>query len=613
MWGVLGARCRLLAAAYVSIGLAVVVPTAAYAQTAENVLLVVNENSPASVDIADYYAQKRSIPTSNIVRIKSVTTDTIERPEYTRTIEVPLGSWLMSHRLQDQILYIVLTKGVPLRIAGTGDRDGTLASVDSELTLLYRKMVGQDVPQLGRVDNPYFLGGRPITEAKPFTRAGSDIYLVTRLDGFTVSDVHGLIDRASAPSTEGMVVLDDKSTFLDRGGDRWLSEAAERVQRVNPQDRVLHETTRALASTTQPVIGYYSWGSNDPANQQRHFGMTFVPGAIGAMFVSTDGRTFNEPPADWHPSEPGGGRLFSGSFQSLAGDLIRDGITGVAAHVAEPLLDATIRPQVLFPTYFSGMNLAESFYLAMPFLSWRTVIVGDPHCAPFPRPALKPTDLTPGIDEATELPAAFAGRRLAFETQGGLNPVAVGLLLKVESREARNIHTETEALLVRATDLEPRLTDAQLRLATIYNDRNDYAQAVDRYRRIVATEPQHVIALNNLAYALAEYQHAPKDALPFAQRAYRAAPIPIVLDTLAWVHHLLGDDATAAPFIERAAIGGADNVDVMLHAAVIHAALGDRARATKELDAAEKLDRRIADRAEIKELRRQLTTGSASR
>jgi uncharacterized protein (TIGR03790 family) len=602
-----------MAVASAAVVLALLVAGSAHAQTADNVLLLVNENSPASLDIGNYYAQKRSIPPSNIVRLKAATTDTTERLEYLRTIEAPLAAFLASRRLQDQILYIVLTKGFPLRIAGTGDRDGTLASVDSELTLLYRKMVGETVPQLGRVDNPYFLGGRPMAEAKPFVRTGWDIYLVTRLDGFTVSDVHGLIDRALAPSREGIVVLDDKATYLDRGGDRWLSEATERLRRGSHEDRVLHETTRTVAATTQPVLGYYSWGSNDPANQQRHFGMNFVAGAIGGMFVSTDGRTFNEPPADWRPSEPTGGRLFNGSFQSLAGDLIRDGITGVAAHVAEPLLDATIRPQILFPAYFAAMNLAESFYLAMPFLSWRTVIVGDPLCSPFPRAPLRPDDLTQGIDDATELPAVFAGRRLATSTREGLNPIAVSLLLKVESREARNSRSEYEALLTRATEMEPKLNAAHMRLAILYTERNDYVKAVDRYRRIIATDPQHVVALNNLAYALAEYQHAPKEALPFAQRAYRVSPTPMVLDTLAWVHHLVGDDAAALPFIDSALPNNADNVDILLHAAVIHAATGDAERAGKELDAAEKLDRKVSDRAEIKELRRQLAAASTSR
>ena len=46
-------------------------------------------------------------------------------------------------------------------------------------------------------------------------------------------------------------------------------------------------------------MGYFSWGSTDPQNRVRAVKMDFVPGAIGATFVSTDARTFKEPPADW--------------------------------------------------------------------------------------------------------------------------------------------------------------------------------------------------------------------------------------------------------------------------------------------------------------------------
>jgi len=105
---------------------------------------------------------------------------------------------------------------------------------------------------------------------------------------------------------------------------------------------------------------------------------------------------------------------------------------------------------------------------------------------------------------------------------------------------------------------------------------------------------------------LAERQHAPREALPFAQRAFALAPIPLVADTLGWIQHLLADDRAAAPFVERAVAGASDNADVMLHAAFVHAALDDRVKARAELDAALKLDGQLADRADVKALRDHL-------
>ena len=56
-------------------------------------------------------------------------------------------------------------------------------------------------------------------------------------------------------------------------------------------------------------------------------------------------------------------------------------------------MSATIRPQILFPAYFKGLSLVEAFYLAMPVLSWQTVVVGDPLCAPFRTETLSRSEL----------------------------------------------------------------------------------------------------------------------------------------------------------------------------------------------------------------------------
>jgi len=166
--------------------------------------------------------------------------------------------------------------------------------------------------------------------------------------------------------------------------------------------------------------------------------MGFVPGALAAMFVSTDARTFREPPDTWTLGKWVDARsFFAGSPQSLSGDLIREGATGVAGHVAEPYLDATIRPQILFPAYFSGLNLAESFYAAMPYVSWQTVVLGDPLCAPFRTTNLTPAEIDSAIDPETDLPKLFSARRRALLAIYGVKPDVARLLLKADSRLMR--------------------------------------------------------------------------------------------------------------------------------------------------------------------------------
>jgi uncharacterized protein (TIGR03790 family) len=73
-----------------------------FSQTAENVLLVLNESSPISMDIGIYYAQKRGIPRANILHIKSVVDDSISREDFERQIEAPIASWLTQNFAQDR-------------------------------------------------------------------------------------------------------------------------------------------------------------------------------------------------------------------------------------------------------------------------------------------------------------------------------------------------------------------------------------------------------------------------------------------------------------------------------------------------------------------------------
>jgi uncharacterized protein (TIGR03790 family) len=98
-------------------------------------------------------------------------------------------------------------------------------------------------------------------------------------------------------------------------------------------------------------------------------------------FVSTDGRTFQRPPENWTISTWIRRDLFfAGSPQSLSADYIHEGATGVSGHVDEPYLGFTPRPDYLLPAYYKGRNLAESYYLSLPALSWQNIVLGDPLC-----------------------------------------------------------------------------------------------------------------------------------------------------------------------------------------------------------------------------------------
>jgi|RhiMethySRZTD1v2_1073278.scaffolds.fasta_scaffold214580_1 uncharacterized protein (TIGR03790 family) len=579
----------------------------AAAQSAENVAVVINDNSSSSQRIGEYYARKHALPSANVIRIKTSTDEMLDRLTYLTSIETPIAAALAKQNLQDRILYLVLTKGIPLRVSGTNGAQGSTASVDSELTLLYRRMTGQNAPIPGRIDNPYFLGTRSIDQARLFSHRQQDIYLVARIDAFTVEEALALIDKATAATSDGRVVLDERDALIDHVADDWLSDAAARLSARGAGDRVVLEKTVKPVSDVQQVIGYYSWGSNDPQNRRRKVQMGFVPGALAATYVSSDARTFHEPPSTWAPSDNWKDRssLFEGSPQSLIGDLIREGATGVAGHVTEPFLQSTIRPNILFPAYFAGFNLVESFYLAMPHLSWQTVVIGDPLCAPFPRKALSRAEIDAGMDPETKAPVFFSKYALDYLTKSGPAVPRHALELSLRGQFSLNRGDLADATLAfeEATELAPRLIGSQMQLALLYERTGKVDAAIDRYRRTLDLQPNLTPALNNLAYALAVHKNAAAEALPFAQRAVATAPDdPNLLDTLGWVQHVGGDERAAAATFERVLRAKPRNAEVHLHAAFVFAATSQFASAKRELDASLELDPSLKGRADVREL-----------
>ena len=343
-----------------------------FGQTGENVLLVVNQTSDVSKNIGDYYALKRHVPLANVCKLKTSAEERITRDAFDREVALPVAACLASKHIEDKILYIVTTLGVPLRVLPASATSNDGASVDSELALLYADMHGRRHNLPGNIPNPYYN-----RSDAAFRHADFPMYLVTRLAGYDFDDVAHMIDRSLAARNRGKFVIDLKADDSTPGND-WLRAAAKAL----PKDRVVFDETKTALYNQHDVIGYASWGSNDPDRKERHVHFQWAPGAIVTEYVSTNGRTFARPPDSWNigtwtnPSS-----WFAGGPQTLTADYIHDGATGASGHTDEPYLAFTPHPDILLPAYYHGHNLAESYYLAIPALSWMNIVVGDPLCA----------------------------------------------------------------------------------------------------------------------------------------------------------------------------------------------------------------------------------------
>src|SRR5512135_3257814 len=84
------------------LGLLVVAQQIVSAQSVANVLLVVNDASPLSRDIGQYYSARRGVPPRNVCHIRTAATEEIARGQYDREIAGPIGACLMRNQLTEQ-------------------------------------------------------------------------------------------------------------------------------------------------------------------------------------------------------------------------------------------------------------------------------------------------------------------------------------------------------------------------------------------------------------------------------------------------------------------------------------------------------------------------------
>ena len=143
----------------------------------------------------------RKFCSSHVVYINAPTKETINPVEFNSSVRAPIESFLQTNDVARDINYIVTTKGVPLRYYGTSSINGLpiMRSVDSLLTMVaggYAPYIEgtTDAGYYYSINNPYYLDR---TSNKPFTKKQFDIYLVTRLTGYTFEDVKRLIDNAA--------------------------------------------------------------------------------------------------------------------------------------------------------------------------------------------------------------------------------------------------------------------------------------------------------------------------------------------------------------------------------------------------------------------------------
>ncbi len=360
----------------------------------ENVVVLVNETMPESVELGTYYAEQRGIPAENICRLETVETEVISREKFVSTIEEPVREFL-TRRLgqvrvalpegelvlrmaEKEVRCLVSVYGVPLKVDGFIDTEemynSTAAGVDSELSLL---------PQGGHVlhgarPNPYFRQDIPFNEL-----LARRMLLVGRLDGPSPEVVRRMIDDAlwaEAHGLQGRGYFDVRNIKAKGyvAGDQWIRRAYEAAREAGLPS-VLDERPEVIPidyPMTEAVLymGWYAKVVSGPMSRRR---FRFARGAVAYHLHSFSAWTVRTDSKKW------------------VGPLLARGAACTMGSVYEPFLQGSPRIDVFVDRLLRGYTLVEAGYMSQRLLSWMAVFLGDPLYRPFLKPVRPPEGAEP--------------------------------------------------------------------------------------------------------------------------------------------------------------------------------------------------------------------------
>jgi uncharacterized protein (TIGR03790 family) len=370
----------------------------------DEVVVVYNTRYPESREVAEYYAQRRQVPATQVFGFPITTNADFSRKDFRETLEQPLAAALEKAKLwrigtvsipattnrparkekrvvQSKIRYAVLCYGVPLRVWADNELKEPQveelrpelrrneAAVDSELALL--PIRDPRPPLSGPLHNPAYT-----TTNAAMLHPTNGLLMVARLDGPTAAIARGLLDKALEAETNGLWgrAYFDLRNIKDPGfrqGDDWIRGAAEICRRLGFETVVDDNPGTFPAGFPMSHIAFYmGWYDGDVSGPFTQPAVEFMPGAFAYHLHSTSAATVRSTTQHW------------------AGPLLNKGVTATMGTVFEPYLGGTPDLAIFAARFiFFGFTFGEAAYAAQPVLSWQTTVVGDPLYRPFGRDA----------------------------------------------------------------------------------------------------------------------------------------------------------------------------------------------------------------------------------
>lgn len=365
--------------------------------------VIINLNSPESIEIGNYFQAARNIPSQNIIYVSVPNTEVINDSVF-NVLRTQIEASILNSGIENTLNYLVTTKGVPLRRSGidciVNQGNGDCGAVDAELSLILGPHAS-NIAQSNAFLHPYF------NQNVHFTRSQFGMYLVTRLDAFTVGDVKQMIARSGPNTAVNPLAFQNILDLNEAQGndslyfvDTYINPTFNEFQIAN----WITQTDYNISPITNQsnVLSYLSTGFGPLPDYTQNFG--FVPGSFAALTTCSTAAAFDS--------------VSSSNANFTLSDLIAQGCTAAHGYVNCIYFTQLLRADILVNRYLdqtAHYNLAESFYMADRFASWQGVIVGDPKTTLIADNTAGLTPATPSVDNLLLYPNPSRG---AFQIKG---------------------------------------------------------------------------------------------------------------------------------------------------------------------------------------------------
>ncbi len=335
-----------------------------------NVVVVVNQNSTNSVQLGNYYCERRQVPPQNLLRINWTGGNTYwSNSDFTAVLLNPLLDMVASRQLTNQIDYVVLSMDIPYRVIQGGDTN--TAGANSTTAVLYYgfKADGAAMPgvpascNLPDASSNSYAGSESVFRLSPPATAPTNAFLAMMITSSNLSQAEAIVDRGV--SSDG--TFPPQPVILGKSTDPFRNVRFLTFDNAIFNTRLVGNYTLFRTNSDSPY-GYANLlGYQDGLYQFSVSPGTFVPGAIADSLTSY------------------AGLLYEPDDQTILLVFLNGGATGSYGTIVEPCnyLEKFPTPE----TYFfqsRGFSLAECYYqgLTNPF---QGILVGEPLAAPFAR------------------------------------------------------------------------------------------------------------------------------------------------------------------------------------------------------------------------------------